>query len=174
MKVDGEVLHYCARLQLHSRVSSPNRKAWSEIHGPMELIIAFCLWRQNLFFPSIVYYSTSTAVLKLFGCWAKFAITSASTGRTILRIEKTKIARITLITFVYIAVCFPCSVTYLQCDLWNCFFCCVKAVIFGSTLDAAIWRVSRKSSHNRQITLTLQTPNAYYNLQISQHVRKLM
>jgi len=28
------------------------------------------------------------AVAKLFGCWAKFAILSASVGRTILRIDK--------------------------------------------------------------------------------------
>jgi len=101
---------------------------------------------------------------KLLGCWAKFAILSASTGRTILRIEKTKTAGITLITFVYIAICFSCLLTCLQSDLWNCFFCCIIVVISGSMLDAAIRRVSRKSFYNCQITLTLQTQNAYYNL----------
>jgi len=75
---------------------------------------------------------------------------------------------------VYIAICFPCSVTCLQYNSWNCIFCCIIVVIFGSMIDAAIRRVSHKSFYNSQITLTLQTPNAYYNLQISQHVCKLM
>jgi len=65
------------------------------------------------------------AVLKLFGCWAKFAILPASTGRTILHIEKTRTAGITLLTFVYTAIYFPCSATCLQCDLRRCFFCCI-------------------------------------------------
>jgi len=53
--------------------------------------------------------STRSAVPKRFGCWTKFAILSPSTGRTALRVEKTKRAGITLITFVYIAIYFLCS-----------------------------------------------------------------
>jgi len=87
--------------------------------------------------------SIRAAVPKLFGCWAEFTILPASTGRTILHIEKTRTAGITLSTFVYIAICFPCSVTCLQCDLRSCFFCCMIVVMFGSMLDAATRRVPR-------------------------------
>jgi len=41
-------------------------------------------------------------------------------------------------------------------------------------LDAAMQRALCKSFHKCQITYTLQTPNACYNLQISQHLCKLM
>jgi len=43
----------------------------------------------------------TVAVPKLFGCWAKFAILSASAGQTILCIESKKnTTRMTLVTFV--------------------------------------------------------------------------
>jgi len=59
--------------------------------------------------------------------------------------------------------------------LMKLLLCCIIVVIFGSMLDAAaIRRVSCKSFYNCQIMLTLQTPNAYYNLQISQHLCKLV
>ena len=79
------------------------------------------------------------AVPKLFGCWAKFAILSASAGRTILCIENKKIQTHTTI---HICIYFLCSLTCLQCDLWKYVFCyiivLVCSLIFGSMLDAVI------------------------------------
>ena len=58
--------------------------------------------------------------------------------------------------------------------LMKLLFCCTIVVIFGSMLDAAIPWVPCKSFYNCQITLTLQTLNAFFNLQMSQHFRKIM
>ena len=83
-------------------------------------------------------------------------------------------AGITLITFVYIAIRYLARKPVRNVTYKNAFFCRVIVVIFDSMLDAAIRSVPCKSFHNYQITFTLQTPNVYYNLQISQHLCKLM
>jgi len=81
----------------------------------------------------------------------------------VVRLSASFEKQVLVFTFVYITIYFPCSVTCLQCDAWKCFFCCVIVVVFGSILDAATRRVPRQYFCNCQITLTLQTPNAYYN-----------
>jgi len=89
--------------------------------------------------------SVDAAVPKLFGCWAKFVILSASAGQTTLCIEKNKKqqhAHHPARLYTDIAIDFICSETRLQCGWWNKFFCCIIFVAFGSMLDAVIRRVS--------------------------------
>ena len=83
-------------------------------------------------------------------------------------------AGVTSITFVHIAIHYLARKPVRNVTYKNAFFCRIIVVIFDSMLDAAIWRVPCKSFHNYQMTLTLQTPNAYYNLQIPQHLCKLI
>ena len=83
-------------------------------------------------------------------------------------------AGITLITFVYIAIRYLARKPFRNVTYKNAFFCRVIVVIFDSMLDVSIRRLPCKSFHNYQMTLTLQTPHAYYNLQIPQHLCKLM
>jgi len=63
------------------------------------------------------------AVAKLFGCWAKFAILSASVGRTILRYRQKTKQKNTRITFV----------TFVHCNLFFCLVTCLKCVVTSAT-----------------------------------------
>ena len=93
-------------------------------------------------------FSFKTAVPKLFGCWAKFAILSTSVDRTILCIENKKkynthnTSHVCIFLFIFFAryMFAMWFMTLLRLLHNSC------RLIFGSMLDAAIRRVSCKYS----------------------------